>query len=522
MKKGFLIALSITGIMGLVILRPAPAESYPQPGTGAGPPAGISMDFQDADLKDVLKVFSQQSGLNFIAGEEIKDRKITLYLDNVSVQDALDNIIEANKLIYEQALDSDIFIVKEKTLLEVEAVTRVYTLDYCRVYIEKKAVEKEAATAYSGRETLEGLEETVDIVYLLKGMLTENGKIAVDRRTNSLIITDIPASFEIIEATIARLDVPIPGIMIEAEVVETTLSALEGLGFKWGNNGQVFSFGLDDADMIFPISIGMWTSDLITGSLGFSNIQAALDMLVSEGKAVILARPRILTLSNEAAEININSNDAISIAKTWEYPETGPAIETVTFERAEEDERPGVSLKVTPVVNKDDLIKMVIEPRVISKVLSEITGMTTEDIVVYDLHFRTAKTTVMVEDGQTVIIGGLISKINDKEFEKIPFLGDIPVIGGLFKHKQIEDTEKELVFFITPHIVKNEVKFSSIDRPETRPSKPSSIPDAQRGLSSQPQIHRSANAGKVEVEKELAIEEAIRQFLAERALAKTR
>ncbi|MEA3560775.1 MAG: secretin N-terminal domain-containing protein [Candidatus Omnitrophota bacterium] len=539
MKKRILTTIIVAGMISLIMSVLLPAISYSQSETRAGTPAGISMDFQDANLKDVLKVFSQQSGLNFIASEEVKDRRVTLYLDNVSIQDVLDNIIEANELTYEQALGSDIFIVSERVKPEIETITKVYTLNYyhllSREELEQliKASEidsgdegsEETDDTEAGGEALKG--EDIEIVYTLKQLLTKRvneggeeeaiGKISVDRRTNSLIITDIPANFEIIEATITKLDVPIPEIMVEVEVIETELYSLEQLGFKWGDSGEVFSFNLDDADIFLPVNYGKWHASLITGTLGLGNIQTALEMLVSEGKARVLARPRILLLSNEAAVIDINSNDAIQKTTEWSYPDVGPARETVVFERAVEDERPGVSLKVTAMVNKDSLIKMLIEPKVITKVLSDIS---TEDDVVYDLHFRTAKSTVMVGDGQTIIIGGLISKNNDEDFERIPFLGDIPVLGNLFKYKRIENTDTELIFFITPHILGREAIYSEVNQPKNI-SHP-------LGLSA-PKIQKRAKPGqetykpsktKAEIQKEFAIGEAIRQFLAERAMVK--
>jgi type IV pilus assembly protein PilQ len=521
MNRRFLIALSVTSLLGLIISMPLGAKPYAETEELAGRSPTISMDFQDADLKNVLKMFSQQSGLNFVASEEVKDKKVTLYLDNVLIQDALDNIIEANGLIYEQAPDSDIFIVKEKPIPKIRTITRVYPLDYCQVYIEEKE-EKDEEKA-DEEINLEDLEGMVDIIYLLKGLLTEDGKISVDRRTNSLIITDIPSRFDAIENTIASLDVPIPEVMIEVEVIETELEALERLGFKWGgDDGEIFSFELNDADLL-PYHVGKWHAGFDGGPLGpgtftLNNIKTTLEALVTEGKATILARPRILTLNNEAAKINIDSNDAIEVTKEWETTEFGER-ESFDIVRPEKDERPGVSLKVTPIINKDNLIKMIIEPRVITKTLSDVS---TEDNIIYDLHFRTAKTTVIVGDGQTVIIGGLISKKGDEDLQKVPFLGNIPILGKLFSYKYVEDINTELVFFITPHIVRGGVVFSEINQPRgtvSQPSKPSRPDiDIQRGFKSERKNYKSSEA---DVEKERAIEEAIRQFLTERALVKT-
>ncbi|OQX54126.1 MAG: hypothetical protein B5M48_01515, partial [Candidatus Omnitrophica bacterium 4484_213] len=178
----------------------------------------ISMDFQDADMKDVLKIFSQQSGLNFIAGEKIKDSKITLYLDKVSVEDALNTILRGNNLTYEQAEDSDIFIVKQTSEPEIETITKVFTLDYAQV-------------EGGGDDDDEGH----DMQEVINNILTEHGKIICYGRTNSLIVTDIPANFARIEKTIKEIDAPTPQVMIEAEILETVAGLTDKLGIDWQN-----------------------------------------------------------------------------------------------------------------------------------------------------------------------------------------------------------------------------------------------------------------------------------------------
>ena len=478
-------------VLGLFFTLSATAAPPAQDEEKRAAPIFISADFQDAKLKNVLKILSQQSGLNFIASEAVKAKRVTLYLDNVSVQDTLDSIINANGLTYEQAPGSDIFIVKEPALVLVETITRVFRLDYAPVYpVEQGSESEEESEEYYSVEESEGAAEG-DIVSLVRQLLTKEvtgsetgetttqylGSVAIDARTNSIIVTDTPAKLKIIEETIAKLDVPVPQVMIEVEVIETSLNTLEELGLEWGDSGEIFAINLASADLIFPFqhiykdSLIGWPANsaagdsmvvegykgVYPGKLDNAGLRVALDLLVTEKKVKILARPKILALNNVTAEININSNDAIQITREWIQRGTGEWSEEITPERAPKDERPGVTLIVTPTINQDNVIKMVIEPKVISKVISD---MSTDASPIYDLHFRTAKTTVMVNDGETVIIGGLISKVKEHTLKKTPFLGDIPILGNFFRHKDTNDEDVEIVFFITPYIVNRGAVFS--------------------------------------------------------------
>ena len=154
---------------------------------GPSPKNMVSMDFQDANLKTVLKIFSQQSGLNFVASENVKERTVTIYFDNVSVEDALNHIISANNLIYEQKPGSSIFIVKESGKSPIETVTRIYELKYAQL-----------TPPDSDDEDGEGEDEEPEILPVLRGVLSINGSIVADKRSNSLIITDLPSQFAII------------------------------------------------------------------------------------------------------------------------------------------------------------------------------------------------------------------------------------------------------------------------------------------------------------------------------------
>ncbi len=429
----------------------------------------ISMDFQEAALKDVLKIFSQQAGLNFVAAKEIEDKKVTLYLDGVTVQDALNSILEANNLTYEQKPDSSVFIVKESGKPKIKMITKVYNLNYARVNKVAGATEEEGGYTGEGGE-----EEATDIKSIIKGLLSKSeggergrrgegdgnilGNIAVDPRTNSLIITTIPEDFPLIEATLAKLDTRTPQVMVEAEIVEVKTTAIKKLGLEWGSesSGTFFTFTGPTRDTHFPfiressplqrsLLKGASAGEPSLGSLTLAEFRIVLKALEKDNQSRYLAKPKIMVINNETAEIKITKEAALGEITTTE---TTTGTTGTTSERYEI----GVVLKVTPTINKDNYITMTLEPEVSRAEVSKISTC------IYDPTKRTAKTTVMAKDGQTIAIGGLLkSEIADNK-RMTPALSKIPLLGNLFKSKDFQDVETEVIIFVTCHIVKPELE----------------------------------------------------------------
>jgi len=421
-------------------------------------PRNISMDFQQAALKDVLKVFSQQAGLNFVATDQIEDKKITLYLDNVTVRDALDSIMSANNLTYEQAQGSSVFIVKESGKAKIDLITKVYILDFARI-----AGAEEGATS-----------EVTDIKPIIENLLSKGvdgeklGSVVVDKRTNSLIISAIPSDLVIIEETIKKLDTITPQALIEAEIVEIQTGALKSLGLEWGaNDGTFVRFTGPTKITSFPFirnsnpfsrnllgtasTSSTTTTDTSTttsttaqdptfGVLSLEEFSLVIKALESENMARYLAKPRIMTLSNETAEIKITADTVIGVTRS-SITDTGEVIETA--ERTET----GVILKVTPTVNSKGYITMTIEPEVSRAIQSPYFANFT------DPTKRSAKTTVMVKDGQTIAIGGLLKTDEEDTGRSVPGLSRIPLIGNLFRSKGKRTIQTEIIVFITAHSI---------------------------------------------------------------------
>jgi len=448
----------------------------------------ISMDFKDAGLKDVLKIFSIQSGLNFIASEAVQDRQITVYLDNVPVQEAMDKLFLANNLSYDLDRRANIFIVKDWGKPEVETITKVFYLKYATVSSsslkEEMSAQLKTFTALDVSISSEGgggeaapaaaassggkwkQEDAAGITEVIKKLLSIHGTVIEDFRTNSLIVREIPSRMPVIAQAIAALDVSVPQIMLEVEILDVNKNAVDKIGIKFPeslaqldmtNTGRITKFpmgdkgtsgngrtmdrlGLTDGGW----AVNQWNANKF-GPTIFSviNTQLTFDFLRTLSDTKYLARPRILTLNNEPAEIKILTNECIGIKRTESESYT-----TIEAERTET----GVALRVIPQINLETReITMFIYP----SVSQANTGSTFDGITFKDPEARNTKCVVRVKDAETIVVGGLIRHDFSNTKTKVPILGDIPLLGGLFRHKdKTKDQERELLVFITPHILK--------------------------------------------------------------------
>jgi type IV pilus assembly protein PilQ len=442
------------------------------------PETTISLDFQDASLKTILKIFSIQSGLNFIASDAVQDKKMTLYFDKVPIKEAMDKLFKANNLYYELDKRSNIFIVKDWGKPEVDTITKVYRLKYQSVSAASILKEKS--------EVSQGASSGADLTATIKQRLSEYCKLSEDARTNSLIITDIPSRFKIIEQLIASLDVPQPQVMLEMEMLDVNKGTVDKLGVNWpatlaqltvtGTKVVGFPFtGQSNEDWTIQPEAGVFGGpgsgwDFSTGWAGnrwgpnvltVLGSTLSLDFLRGDSDTKTLARPKILTLNNETAEIKITTQKSLNAATTTN---TDVATSTSGVERQEV----GVTLRVTPQINPDTgEITMFISSKasdVTSSILSSSTktsgsltgnGTTVTTQTVFDPDERSTKSIVRVKDGDTIIIGGLIRHEFAQTINKVPILGDLPLIGSLFRHRdKSTDSQRELLIFISPHIIK--------------------------------------------------------------------
>ena len=407
----------------------------------------ISMDFKDAGLKDILKIFSMQSGMNFIASEAVQDRKLTLYLDKVPIKETMDKLFQANNLTYEFDEMANIFLVKDWGKPGLETVTKVYYLKYRS--IPSARLQKERDSLLLNPST------GADILTAIKQVLTKEGQIAEDSGTNSLIITDIPSRFTDIDRIVASLDIPQLQVMLDVEILDVKKDVVDKLGFDFGESP--FTLAIHGSGRRIIQYFGTAAQKGAAGAVTFgSTYFQALDFLRTQSDTKYLARPRLLTLNNETAEISITKDEVVGTEETINRDSSGNIISTDrTYIRSTSlsltKEGTGIFLRVTPQINPDtNEITLIINPK------SSITNMNTTWSTQADAELRSTKSIVRIRDGETVILGGLIHKDRAVIEKKLPILGDIPFLGLLFRHKnQTKDIDRELIVFITPHIVRD-------------------------------------------------------------------
>lgn len=442
----------------------------------------ISMDFQEASLKDILKILSIQSGMNFIASQAVQDRKITLYLDKVPIKDTMDKLFKANNLTYEYDEEANIFIVKEWGTPQIETVTKVYYLRY-----------RSVPSAMLSKEKVNLLEKTYgsgggvstassDIMTSIKQVLTSVGKITEDVSTNSLIITDIPSRFADIDKVIALLDIPQAQIMLDVEILDVSKNLVDKLGFEFGNNPFTLILPGGFARRGAQFFIGSAADRGREGGVTFGSTYAhLLDYLRTQTDTKYLARPRLLTLNNVTAEISVTKDEVVGRKETTNTTTSGTTT-NIEFIRSTDlkltQEGTGIFLRVTPQINPEtNEITMLINPKSSITTASTLSGASTQA----DAEVRSTKSIVKVRDGETIILGGLIHQDKTEAVKKLPILGDVPIVGIFFRHKnKTKDLDRELLVFITPRVVKDTgieyAKAKRVSLPE-REQDPVSGPD---------------------------------------------
>jgi type II secretory pathway component GspD/PulD (secretin) len=426
------------------------------------------MDFQDANLKTVLKVFSQQSGLNFIASQNVQDRTVTIYFNNVKIEDALNYIMNANNLVYEQEPGTSIFIVKESGKPKVETITKIYELKYAQLSALSKNSSKSTSDGASGSS------EGAEIISIIRSVLSKNtadkeinAMIIADKRSNSLIIKDVSSQFPIIESLLTRLDVRTPQVMIKVEVLETTTKAVENLGINWSGTFGAYTGPVHNT--IFPMnnSLGRNNSSgegiATTGTFSLAGATATISALLNNTDTKILARPQVMAMNNETAIIELSSKE-----KASKILQSTTSNTVVTTGNTYEEKDTGVILEVTPQISKDGYITMNLKPSVTELELSRFTDA-------YDIHKRSTETTVIVKDGETIVIGGLIKSKHEGGLKKVPFFGDIPIVGAAFRYKSKDESDRELIIFITPNIIKDASSYALGNISEREQEKPKAI-----------------------------------------------
>jgi type IV pilus assembly protein PilQ len=406
----------------------------------------VTLDFKDADIKNVLNIISYKSGVNIVATPEVRGT-VTIRLQDVHWEKALDTIIRTYGFGYEWLSDKVIMVstlerlaeqrrTQEEAAVKEPVDTEAFILNFAKAEEIKTAIEK---------------------------LVSERGKITLEIRTNTLIITDTKSNLIKIGRVIKELDRATPQVLIEAKIVETNLTDTKNLGIKWTIGGTVkgparpttfpFTSHSDSKylpdDFLGPTKKPDETGSLFKlGTLDASSTTAILEMLFQDGETDLLSNPRIVTLDNQEATIEVVTLDP---TPQWSYNKEQNTYVMTDYRQ----EKYGIILKVTPQINKLGYVTLTIQPEVSEwlrdKTLSGGTGGISVDLPV--IYKQTTKTTVMIKDGSTLVIGGLIKNKTVEAVQKIPLLGDIPLLGYFFKHKAKSVEKKDLLIFLRPKIL---------------------------------------------------------------------
>ena len=413
----------------------------------------ISVNLKDVDLKDFFRLVHEISGLNVVL-DPLVHGTLTIVLDDVPWDQALDIVLKNNEL--SRQLDGNVLRIATVDTLKKEAESRRAQVDAEALAVDKVSITRFLSYAHAK-----------DVLPPIKKFLSQRGDVVADERTNSLIVSDIPSVLPQIDRIIQQMDRKTQEVEIEARVVAATRNFARDigvqLGFGWGNGhsavGGVQSVGQT------PTAVSGVTPQYIISPGGtatsgsqiplFSNLGATgptsglqflnassnvrvdllLTMAESRGLLKVLSRPRVVTQNNIQAIVK----QGVKVPVVTAAQLGGPA--TVTYVDA------FLRLTVTPQITSEGTIFLNVDvENTLPDFGNSINGNPT-------LITQQATTQVLVTDGGTVVIGGVIQTQNSLSVAQVPVLGDIPYLGNLFKHRTVHTSNQELIFFITPRIV---------------------------------------------------------------------
>ena len=446
------------------------------------------LDLKAMDILDVLKLISQKSGLNIIAGQDVKG-KVTVFLKNVEVHEVLKIIVEAYGWAYVQ--DSGIMRIMTEKEYEAkygyhfgrETETRTRQLSFARsasvvsvLNQMKSSSGKVIADENSGililtdePDVLDKMDEVIlqmdilvktevftlsyakagDISGKINEILTPAmGTMRADSRSNRIVVSDTLKKIKEIRALIEAFDQKDKEVLIEAKILQVTLSDEHKLGVDW--EAIVSDAHSLDLTSNFDVLGGVEKRGKVNiGTIAADEYTMFIEALQTVGHTEILSSPRITAVNNKEAKILVGSTEPY-VTTTITTPSAGPTTtaESVSFIDV------GVKLYVTPTIHEDDFITMKIRPEV-SSVVSNVTTSNNNTIPVVETS--EAETTVIVKDRVTIVIGGLIKEEKVKMTKKIPLLGNIPILGFAFRSKDDLIRKTEIILFLTPQIISGDV-----------------------------------------------------------------
>ena len=416
----------------------------------------ISVNLKDVDLKDFFRLIHEISGLNVVLDPEVKGT-LTIVLDDVPWDQALDIVLKNNTL--SRQLDGNVLRIATVDTMRKEAESRRAELE-----AESMAIEKVTVTRFLSYAHARDVQQTI------KKFLTQRGDVTADERTNAIIINDIPSVIPPIDRLLAQLDRKTQEVEIEARVVAATRSFARDigtqLGFGFGNGstgvGGASAVGTSPMSVFntpgaaYPIigtsapkpgtgvqiplfsnlgAVGPTSGLSLVNASNAVRLDAVLTMAESRGLLKILSRPRVVTQNNIQAIVKQGVRIPIVTAAQLNGPATTTYIDAF------------LRLTVTPQITSENTIFLNVDVENTTPDFGhQVNGNPT-------LITQQATTQVLVTDGGTVVIGGVIQTTNSVSIAQVPLLGSIPWLGNLFKHQTVNSSNQELIFFITPRVI---------------------------------------------------------------------
>ncbi len=412
----------------------------------------LSLKFKDADLRDVVLYLAEFANLNVVFDSDVRG-VVTCNLQDVPWDQALDIVLKQNKM--GKSIEGNVLRIAPVSMLTREQDD------------ERRIREsKELAGPVQVKTVTLSYSKAKDVAALLKSKISSRGEMIIDERTNTLLITDVKDKLDLIEKLITVVDTPTPQVSIEARIVEASTTFTRNLGIQWGFRAIADPFYGNQTSVQFPNKINIdgalipqgTVTKGIGGPLGgygvnlpapsfntalgmsFANVldtfrlDVALTALESKGEGKIISHPQVTTQNNMQAEI----------IQGRQIPVQTVANFTVTTRYV----NAALELKATPQITAEGTIIMTID---IQNNAADFANLVNG---VPPITTQSAKTTIMVPDGGTTVIGGIYRTEDSVTREKTPFLSTIPGIGGLFRNFARTKTSRELLIFITPRIIK--------------------------------------------------------------------
>jgi type IV pilus assembly protein PilQ len=416
----------------------------------------INLSIKDADIQHVLAFLSRVGGVNIVTSEGVRGN-VSFYLEDVPWDLALDMILKSSGMDY--VAEEGIYRVAPQAEIQKEYEV---ALDKQKKITELKQLQvKLIPVNYADAD---------ELAKQVKSILSDKGQISVDKRTNTLIVKDIEEHVAALDDLVRRLDAQTPQVLIEARIVEASNDFTREVGVQWGGSLQASPEYANQTGLIFPSSVGLaggssdqssTTNGLFLngnpnyavnlpaaagqgtgGSIGLSlgsvggaaNLYLRLSAAEAEGVVKIISAPRISTVDNTAATIQQGVSFPVSVV-------SAQGVNTQFFDA-------NLKLDVVPHVTQDGNIQLKIDITKNEPDFSQVGANGTPTIRKKEAH-----TELLLKDGDTTVIGGIFTRSSSKNFKKVPFFADIPLLGWFFRSNKEADQRSEMLIFITPRIV---------------------------------------------------------------------